>query len=306
MRIGIDLGGSKIEAIALASDGSITWRQRVATPRGDYRGTIDAIVGLVNRLETELGRYCRVGIGTPGSVSALTGRMKNCNSTVLNDRYLKADLEQALGREIRMANDADCFTLSEACDGAGRGADSVFGVILGTGVGGGLAFSQSLLRGPNGISGEWGHNPMPWQGESDHEPRACYCVRSDCIETWLCGPAFERSYFERSGLRMEAAMIAQSALAGEPKALDVYNAYVDMLGRALAMVINIVDPFVVILGGGMSNIATLTDDVTRCWGRYVFSDRVDTRLLTAQHGDSSGVRGAAWLWPREPWESAPH
>ncbi len=299
MRIGIDLGGSKIEAIALANDGSISWRQRVATPRGDYQGTLAAIVGLVDRLETALGERGRVGVGAPGSVSALTGRMKNCNSTVLNGRFLKADLEQALGREIRMANDADCFTLSEACDGAGRNAHSVFGVILGTGVGGGLAISQALLSGPNGISGEWGHNPMPWHGESERESRACYCGRSDCVETWLSGPGFERSYFERCGSRKEAATIAKLALGGEPTALEVYNAYVDMLGRALATVINIVDPFVVVLGGGMSNIASLSGDVARCWGRYVFSDRVDTQLCTARHGDSSGVRGAAWLWPIE-------
>ncbi len=297
MRIGIDLGGSKIEAIALADDGAVRWRQRAATPRGDYQGTIDTTADLVNRLETELAERGRVGIGTPGSVSRVTGRMKNCNSTALNGRFLKSDLEQALDREIRIANDADCFTLSESIDGAACHASSVLGVILGTGVGGGLAFSQCLLSGPNGISGEWGHNPMPFCRESRHEPRLCYCGRSDCIETWLCGPAFERSYFERSGRRLAAALIAQRVAAGESTALEVYRDYVDMLARALATVINIVDPFVVVLGGGMSNIVPLVADVTGCWDQYVFSDRVDTRLLKAQHGDSSGVRGAAWLWP---------
>lgn len=299
MRIGIDLGGSKIEAIALANDGTIPWRQRVATPRGDYRATLEAIAGLVAQLEAALGERGRVGIGTPGSVSALTGRMKNCNSTVLNGRFLKADLEQSLGREVRIANDADCFTLSEARDGAGRDARSVFGVILGTGVGGGLALSQSLVTGANGICGEWGHNPMPNCGGSGYKPRSCYCGRSDCIETWLCGPGFERSYVERSGERLQASAIVQRAAAGEQAALAVYESYVAMLARALATVINIVDPIVIVLGGGMSNIPTLVDDVNRCWGQYVFSDRVDTRLLVAQHGDASGVRGAAWLWPSE-------
>lgn len=297
MRIGIDLGGTKIEAIALADDGTIRWRQRVATPHGDYRGIIGAIVGLVDRLEADLAERGSIGIGTPGSFSTATGRMKNCNSTVLNGRAFQDDLVSALGRDVRMANDADCFTLSEASDGAGRNAASVFGVILGTGVGGGLALSQHLLAGPNGICGEWGHNPMPCGWNANHKPRACYCGRCDCIETWLCGPAFERSYYERTGERQAAEFIAQRAADGEQIALQVYRAYVDMLARALATVINIVDPFVIVLGGGMSNINSLAEDVLRRWDQYVFSDRVDTRLLTAQHGDSSGVRGAAWLWP---------
>ena len=297
MRIGIDLGGTKIEAIALADDGTIHWLQRVATPRVDYRGIIGAIVGLVDRLETDLAERGSIGIGTPGSFSSATGRMKNCNSTVLNDRAFRDDLVIALGREVRMANDADCFTLSEANDGAGRNAASVFGVILGTGVGGGLALSQHLLAGPNGICGEWGHNPMPCCWNANHKPRACYCGRFDCIESWLCGPAFERSYYERTGERQAAALIAQRAADGEKIVLEVYRAYVDMLARALATVINIVDPFVIVLGGGISNIHSLAEDVMRRWDQYVFSDRTDTRLLTAQHGDSSGVRGAAWLWP---------
>lgn len=297
MRIGIDLGGTKIEAIALADDGAIRWRQRVVTPRGDYHGIVKAVVGLVNRLEAELGERGSIGIGTPGSVSTATGFMKNCNSTILNGRPFADDLGRALGREIRLANDADCFTLSEASDGAGCDAASVFGVILGTGVGGGLAVCQRLLAGPNGISGEWGHNPMPYSWSANHQSRACYCGRSDCIETWLCGPAFERSYFERSGEWHSAAIIAQRAAGDELEAREVYGVYVDMLARALATVINIFDPFVIVLGGGMSNIGSLTEDVMQRWGRYVFSDRVDTRLLKARYGDSSGVRGAAWLWP---------
>ncbi len=297
MRIGIDLGGTKIEVIALADDGAIRWRQRVATPRGDYRGIIGTIVGLVDRLEADLAERGSIGIGTPGSFSTVTGRMKNCNSTVLNDRPFQDDLVTALGRDVRMANDADCFTLSEASDGAGRNAASVFGVILGTGVGGGLALSRQLLAGPNGICGEWGHNPIPCYWGPKHQPRVCYCGRCDCIETWLCGPAFERSYYERTGERQAAEHIAQRAADGEPIAVEVYRAYVDMLARALATVINIVDPFVIVLGGGMSNIDSLAEDVMRRWDRYVFSDRIDTRLLPAQHGDSSGVRGAAWLWP---------
>jgi fructokinase len=296
MRIGIDLGGSKIEAIALGDDGESLWRQRVATPNGDYHGIIGAIVGLVAQLERDLGRTGTVGIGTPGSLSAVDGTMKNCNSTVLNGRAFAIDLAHALHREVRLANDADCFTLSEASDGAARDAASVFGVILGTGVGGGLVVAKRLLAGPNAICGEWGHNPMPYPWGDDHVPRRCYCGRVDCIETWLCGPAFEKNYLEHCGVRRPAGDIAQRVACGEPGAVECYRNYVDMLARALATVINIFDPYAVVLGGGMSNVESLTGDVVQCWHQYVFSDRVDTRLLRAKYGDSSGVRGAAWLW----------
>lgn len=299
MRIGIDLGGTKIEALALGDGGRELWRQRVPTPAGDYHAILDAIVQLVARIERDIGVPGSVGIGTPGSLSAVDGLMKNCNSTALNGQPLHGDLARALGREVRGANDADCFTLSEASDGAGQGADSVFGVILGTGVGGGLVVSGRLLAGPNSICGEWGHNPLSYPRPGYHQSRACYCGRSDCIETWLSGPGFETSYFQQAGERVFAGEIAARALAGEPQALEVYDVYVDMLARSLATVINIFDPYVIVLGGGMSNVDSLYGDVIERWGKYVFSDRVDTQLRKAKHGDSSGVRGAAWLWPEE-------
>ena len=299
MRIGIDLGGSKIEAIALDAGGEQCWRQRVATPKGDYEAIIMAIVGLVDRLERDLGVTGSVGIGTPGSLSLVDGTMKNCNSTVLNGRAFPEDLAMALQREVKVANDADCFTLSEASDGAASAAASVFGVILGTGVGGGLVVAKRLLAGPNAICGEWGHNPMPYRWNDNHIPRPCYCGRSDCVETWLCGPGFASSYLERSGVPLPASDIAQAVLAGDLNAIECYRVYVDMLARALATVINVFDPYVIVLGGGMSNIETLYGDVVACWDQYVFSDRVDTHLVPAKYGDSSGVRGAAWLWPAQ-------
>ena len=262
MRIGIDLGGTKIEAIALDAKGREVFRKRVPTPRGDYEGTISAVASLVK----EIGKGT-VGIGIPGAISAATGLVKNANSTWLIGRPLQQDLENALGREVRIENDANCFALSEAVDGAGKDAEVVFGVILGTGVGGGVVLRKKSIRGINSIAGEWGHNPMP--GESDG--RACYCGRKDCIETYLCGPAFER----------------------DGKDLERYH---DRLARALAGVINILDPDAIVLGGGLSNLQSLYTEVPKRWGRYVFSDRVDTKLLPPAHGDSSGVRGAAWLW----------
>ena len=262
MRIGVDLGGTKIEAIALADDGREVFRKRIASPRGDYEAT----VGAVARLVAEAGRGS-VGIGIPGAISPATGLVKNANSTWLIGRPLQQDLENAIGRPVRIENDANCFALSEAVDGAGRDAEVVFGVILGTGVGGGIVFKKHLLPGINRIAGEWGHNPMP----GEREGRECYCGRKDCIETYLCGPAFERD--------------------GKDLAR-----YAERLARALAGVINILDPDVVVLGGGLSNLAALYDEVPRLWGRHVFSDRVATSLRPPQYGDSSGVRGAAWLW----------
>jgi fructokinase len=300
VRIGIDLGGTKIEAIALGVDGAQLWRHRVPTPHGDYHGIVRCIVDLVDQLEQATGQVGSIGVGAPGSVSMASGLMKNCNSTVLNGRAFGEDLARALGRPIQLANDANCFTLSEAIDGAGKDLPTVFGVILGTGVGGGLVVDRQLLIGPNAICGEWGHNPMPGGLPTAHTPRACYCGRNDCIETWLCGPAFELSYFHRSGIRRSAAEIAGLAQTGDAASAECYQRYVDRLARALATVINIVDPFVIVLGGGMSNIDSLYRDVPQRWGRYIFSDHVDTRLQRALHGDSSGVRGAAWLWPANP------
>jgi len=297
MRIGVDLGGTKIEAIAIADDGRELWRERADTPRQDYGATLRAITGLIGRLESELGQRGSVGIGTPGSVSRLSGLMKNCNSTALNGQPLRADLERLLGRAVRLANDADCFALSEASDGAAVGAALVFGVILGTGAGGGLVVNQRVLSGPNGICGEWGHNPMPLPADSERAQRSCYCGRHDCVESWLSGTGFALSYQQMTGASLSARAVAARLAAGEQAASQCYAHYVQQLARALAVVINIFDPFVIVLGGGMSNIDSLYHDVPACWGEHVFSDAVDTRLVKAMHGDSSGVRGAAWLWP---------
>lgn len=297
MRIGVDLGGSKIEAVALGRGGRELWRSRIPTPKNDYQGTVVAIASLVDRLEGEVGRRGSVGIGTPGSQSVLTGMMKNCNSTVLNGKPLQQDLTVALGREIRIANDANCFTLSEARDGAAAGEKSVFGVILGTGVGGGLVINGEVMVGANGIGGEWGHNPLCHTWSTDHNPRPCYCGSADCVETWLSGPGLEASFRQLTGQVLSAAKIVRLAGEGELQAASCYQSYVEMLARALAAVINIVDPICIVLGGGMSNTDSLYSDVMAIWDSYVFSDIVKTRLLKARHGDSSGVRGAAWLWP---------
>lgn len=297
MRIGVDLGGTKIEAIALGPGGREMLRRRVPTPGGDYAGILRAVAALVAGLERDLGERGSVGIGTPGSISRVTGRMKNCNSTVLNGRPFAQDLGRMLGREVRIANDADCFALSEASDGAAAAAATVFGVILGTGVGGGLVVGGRLLAGPNGICGEWGHNPAPSPAAPDYRPRVCYCGRLDCIETWLSGTGFASSYAQASGQHLSAREVAQLVIAGDAIATQCYRRYADLLARALAAVVNIFDPHVVVLGGGMSNMPALCDDVAARWGAYIFSDRVDTQLVRARHGDSSGVRGAAWLWP---------
>ncbi|MGD2112957.1 MAG: ROK family protein [Gammaproteobacteria bacterium] len=297
LRIGIDLGGTKIEGLVLADDGSERLRRRVPTPRGDYTATLDAVAGLVGALEQAVGRRCTVGIGGPGSVSRVTGLVKNSNSVCLNGRPLYADLEYRLQRPLRFANDADCFALSEAIDGAAAGAGIVFGVIVGTGTGGGIVVDGCLLSGPNGIAGEWGHNPLPWPqaGESPGVP--CYCGRAGCIETWLSGPGLARDYHEMTGAGVSAAGIAARAAAGEADARTALARYADRMARALAGVINLLDPDVIVLGGGMSNIGLLYQAVPQRWEAYVFSDRVDTRLVRARHGDSSGVRGAARLWP---------
>jgi predicted NBD/HSP70 family sugar kinase len=283
MRIGVDLGGTKIEAIAL--DGTeVVRRRRIATPRGDYEATIAAVVALVN----EMGEGS-VGVGIPGALSTVTGRVKNANSTWLIGRPLKQDLQQALQREVRIENDANCFALSEATDGAGKGAPVVFGVILGTGVGGGIVVDGRVLKGPNAIAGEWGHNPLPSPGPQDLPLPACYCGRAGCIETYLSGPGLADHSYRTSGIRRSPEEIV--ALGGAEMAR-----YEERLARALASVINVLDPDVIVLGGGMSNAARLYTEVPRLWSRYVFSDHVATRLVRNAHGDSSGVRGAAWLW----------
>lgn len=297
LRIGVDLGGTKIEAIALDGAGKVLARRRIPTPAGDYEATVAAVADLVGKIEAELGRQGTVGIGTPGAISRATGLLKNSNSVCLNGRPLQHDLAAALGRPVRLANDADCFALSEATDGAAAGAGVVFGAIIGTGTGGGIVVNGRLLSGPNAIAGEWGHNPLPWPRPDEWPGRNCYCGKTGCIETFLSGPGFAQEYHATTGQLLTAREIVARAAAGSRRAEAALARYEDRLARALASVINVLDPEVIVLGGGMSNIASLYTNVPWLWGKYVFSDRVDTRLVKAKYGDSSGVRGAAWLWP---------
>jgi fructokinase len=295
-RIGIDLGGTKIEAIALAADGSIAVRRRVETPRHDYRATLAAIAGLVRNVESTIGERASVGIGMPGALSPATGLVKNANSVWLIGQRLAEDLTRLLDRPLRFANDANCFALSEASDGAAAGASCVFGVIVGTGTGGGVVLNGRLVTGPNAIAGEWGHNPLPWpRGEESPGP-ACYCGQRGCIETFLSGPGLARDHQQVTGVALEPADIVRLARAGDPAALATLDRYEDRMARSLATIINVLDPDVIVLGGGMSNIERLYENVPPRWSRHVFSDRVDTRLVPPLHGDSSGARGAAWLW----------
>ncbi len=297
LRIGVDLGGTKIEGVALAADGRERLRRRVATPQGDYAGTLAALVALVHGLEAELGERGTVGIGMPGALSLRSGRVKNANSVWLNDRPLRQDLEQALARELRFANDANCFALSEATDGAARGAETVFGVIVGTGTGGGIVIGGQLLNGATAIAGEWGHNPLPWAtGDEVPGPR-CWCGKHGCIETWLSGPGLAADHERVTGERRTAAEIATRAAGGDLAAEATLVRYEDRMARALASVVNVVDPDVIVLGGGLSNLTRLYERVTAQLGAWVFSDAVETRVVPPVHGDSSGVRGAAWLWP---------
>jgi fructokinase len=304
-RIGVDLGGTKIEVAALDGAGEVRLRRRVETPAGDYSATLAAIVALVEATERELGETACVGIAMPGSASLRTGRIRNANSTCLNGELLQQDLEKRLARPVRLANDANCFALSEAVDGAGEGARVVFGVILGTGVGGGIVVDGRVLTGANAIAGEWGHNPLPLPAVGDHPLPLCYCGRRGCIETYLSGPGLSADHATASGERLAAAEIARRAGAGRaPGRPSVGDAACSRSlersearrARSLASVINVVDPDVIVLGGGLSNIARLYANVPRLWGEHVFSDEVRTRLMPARHGDSSGVRGAAWLW----------
>jgi fructokinase len=298
-RLGIDLGGTKIEVVALDSDGAERLRHRVPTPHGDYEGTLRAIAGLVTDVERNLGvarGAASVGIGTPGSLSRVTGLLRGSNSVCLNDRPFKADLEALLGRVIRMSNDANCFALSEAIDGAGAGSAVVFGAILGTGVGAGIVVNGQALEGRNAIAGEWGHNPLPWPRDDERPGQLCYCGRHGCIETWVSGPAFERDHANATGHDVPTARIVAAAAAGDVASIASLQRYEERLARSLAHVINILDPDAIVLGGGMSNTDRLYDTVPLLWGRWVFSDRVDTKLMRNAHGDSSGVRGAARLW----------
>ena len=296
IRLGIDLGGTKIEIVALDRSGQELLRRRVATPSHDYRATLDAIAHLVEATERELDARGTVGIGTPGSISRATGLLRGSNSVCLNGKPIRRDLEARLGREVRITNDANCFALSEASDGAGRDGSVVLGVILGTGVGSGVVVRGEVLEGPNAIAGEWGHNPLPWPRDDERPGPPCFCGRSGCIETWLSGPGIERDHRTLTGEPATAKDIATRASAGEPACAATFERYEERLARAIAHVINILDPDVIVLGGGISNVDRLYANVPKQWGAWVFSDRVDTRLVRNVHGDSSGVRGAAWLW----------
>lgn len=305
VRIGIDLGGTKIEGIALGRDGTERFRRRVDTPRGDYDGTVSAIVDLVRAIEQATGQPGTVGVGMPGIISPATGLVKNANSTWLNGRPLEEDLRGALRREVRLANDANCFALSEASDGAAAGADVVFGVILGTGTGGGVIVGGRVLVGVNAIAGEWGHNALPWPDADEWPGPPCYCGRRGCIETFLSGSGLQNALAPGSGLQIDRAEgrglsardIATAARNGDAAAAAAIETYSRRLAKSLATVVNLLDPNVIVLGGGLSNIESLHTRVPQLWTDWVFSDRVDTRLARAAHGDSSGVRGAAWLWP---------
>ena len=297
IRFGIDLGGTKIEILALDRDGAERLRMRADTPRGDYDGTLRAIVDLVARAEQTLGASGSVGIGIPGIESPATGLVKNANSTCLIGKPLRVDLEQLLARPVRIANDANCFAISEAADGAGAGARVVFGVILGTGVGGGIVIDGAPLVGANAIGGEWGHNPLPWPEDDERPGAQCYCGRRGCIETFLSGPALSAQYAHETAANVPAEQIVAASERGDPAAELVLSRYEARLGRALASVINVIDPDVIVLGGGLSNIERLYTNVAPHWPNWVFSDRVTTKLVRNRHGDSSGVRGAAWLWP---------
>jgi fructokinase len=299
MRIGIDLGGTKIESIAIDDEGRPLARKRMPTPR-QYDATLAAIAEIVRGFEKELADSGTVGIGMPGTISPATGLVKNANSIWLNGRPLAEDASRVIGRPLRFANDANCFALSEATDGAAVKASMVFGVIIGTGTGGGIVLERRIWTGPNAIGGEWGHNPMPWPDPSEWPGPPCYCGRTGCIETFLSGPGMTRDHREATGETFEAAQIATRADAGDANALATMERYERRMARALAHIINVLDPDMIVLGGGLSNVARLYENVPKLWLDYVFSDRVVyTKLVPPAHGDASGVRGAAWLWGRD-------
>jgi len=290
MRIGIDLGGTKIEVVAMANDHKILYRTRVPTPQGDYKATLDAIRALAEKAEAAAGKARGIGVGTPGSISPVTHLMQNCNSTCLNGKDLLADLESILAAPVRIANDADCFALSEAQDGAGKGFSSVFGIILGTGVGGGLVINGQLLEGPNALVGEWGHNPLALPGAD----RPCYCGHNNCVETWISGPAIEKEFTTLGGPALSAAAIATSS---DPLAVAAVDSFLNRLAQALGSVVNLVDPACIVLGGGLSNIERIYAELPSRLVGHIMPDTCLTALKKAEHGDSSGIRGAAWLWP---------
>ena len=296
LRLGIDLGGTKIAAVVLAEDGAAIWETRRPSPRDDYDATIEAIAALVADGEHAAGRSCSVGIGIPGALSRATGLVRNANSTWLIGRPFHQDLERRLGRPIRLENDANCLALSEARDGAGAGAEVVFAIILGTGVGGGLVVDGRVITGVNAIAGEWGHNPLPWPDDEERPGPACYCGKHGCIETFLSGPGLARDYRHRTGTSLGGEAVVERALRADGPASQTLSAWERRLSKSLATVINVVDPDVIVVGGGLSRIDALYEHVPALWSEWVFSDRVDTRLVPATFGDASGVRGAARLW----------
>ena len=302
IRIGVDFGGTKIEAAALDQKGEVLARVRAPNP-GAYPLALEAIAALVAEAETQAGsRAERLGIGMPGSLSPRTGLVRNANSVWMNDRPFQTDIEAALARPVKLANDANCFALSEATDGAGAGARVVFGVIIGTGCGGGLVSDGRLIEGVNGVAGEWGHIPLPWPSTEERGAHRCWCGRTNCLETWISGSAFVADYRRAGGDAPDGSEIIRRAEAGEAMACSALDRYVDRLGRALAVISDILDPDVIVLGGGMSNVQALYERVPEIFARYLFSDVCETRIVKARYGDSSGVRGAAWLWP---WDPAP-
>jgi len=298
IRFGVDLGGTKTEIVVLDARGAEVLRRRVSTPADDYIAIVATVARLVTDTERELGVSGTVGVGTPGSISRATGMLRGSNSVCLNGQPIKHDLEAALAREVRITNDANCFALSEATDGAGEGADVVFGAILGTGVGAGIVVHGRVLDGPNAIAGEWGHNPLPWPRDDERPGPACFCGRYGCIETFVSGPGLERDHLHAAGDELKSHTIVARAEMGDGACEATFARYEDRLARSLAHVINLLDPDVIVLGGGMSNIERLYRNIPALWEPRVFSDCVDTRLVRHRHGDSSGVRGAAWLWGR--------
>lgn len=296
LRIGIDLGGSKIEVMALNQQGEELFRKRVATPIGDYPATLNAIADLVRNTENNLKQACTVGICTPGSLSPENNLLRNSNSICLNQQPFKQDIENLLAREIRISNDANCFALSEATDGAAKHAQIVFGVIIGTGCGGGIVINQQIIDGPNRIAGEWGHNSLPWPAENEIQATSCWCGQYDCLETYLSGSGLAMDYYQSCGQKLDGAGIIRASENGNACALEVIARYEQRLAKSLAMMINILDPHAIVLGGGMSNVKRLYENIPVLWDKYIFSDYIATQLLPPEYGDSSGVRGAAWLW----------
>ena len=296
VKIGIDLGGTKIEGIALSEAGEELFRQRIATPQGDYQGTLQSIVDLIKQIEAGIDQQGSIGICTPGSLSPATGLLRNSNSVCMNGKPVLDDLQNLLHKEVRIANDANCFALSEATDGVAREASVVFGVIIGTGTGAGVVVDKKVLLGANSIAGEWGHNPLPWPNDDELPGAECYCGKLGCIETWLSGPGIVRDHELYNNEFIDPETLDGKARFGDEDAKETFQRYENRMARSLAHVINILDPDVIVLGGGMGNIKRLYENVPDIWGDYVFSDTVNTKLQAPLHGDSSGVRGAAWLW----------